>query len=617
LGIPHGRLLGQILGHCRMGADEEAFHGIDKANARRKTECSGKHRHLLDRSADFRCVQAISRQRGELFTDPCSVIEYLGCHHCCIAHHSPRRYDSVMDLRSNRHDDHRYTLFSFDLLIAFVFEAFCRLITWLSCAWYSRATLITAAGTAVLGVAAALDPVFSLVGVAVTMGGKVTSMCNLGGAGGTFLANLRATLWVRLQMICIGRTKARANAVVQKQRREATLAEKQKQKGEEGEDFIEALSENEWLSLVQHIHYASKVYKRGMMNPGYKERYLVLKEGKLWWYKISDLALDEFDKYDVTQSEPLGSWSLYGNEVKKMDAHEDSYHNQETGHNKGFMITNADGVSRSIMLHQESTRDKWVKKIRKVIKLYKHPPRAVEEEQVMCAQPDYDKDEMDLPAPYASFSIAGSFLDRRQNLGSFRKPGILSKGSWKSRKGVRDSFTAASNDHVGDPVVEGSLAFRRPPDYWNTMDLPAPARPRTPPLPPGRVVTEATRPPMIRMNGNSPRLGYGPFPRAGIGAAAAGAGIMAGAAAGEFNRSAFILNLYKLRVCQKAPCMLAFRRIMSQNLSMLLVTISRVCATVLTGSRAALRSELRIRTRTSCWASGSPTSQVAVLFASG
>ena len=179
----------------------------------------------------------------------------------------------------------------------------------------------------------------------------------------------------------------------------------------------------------------------------------------------------------------------------------------------------------------------------------------------MSAQPDYDKDEVDLPAPYASFSIAGSFLDRRQNPSSFRRPGILSKGSWKSRTGLRASFALASKD----PTVQDSLDFRRPPDYWGAMHLPAPARPKTPPLPTAPVVVSNARPAMIMMNGNSAHLDHGGPPREAVGATVAGAGIMAAAAAGGFNRSAFILILCRLCVCAIAPCMLAFRRVMSQK----------------------------------------------------
>ena len=441
------------------------------------------------------------------------------------------------------------------MLISFVFGSLLQTDYAHGCYFpCTRATLITAAGTAVLGVAAALDPVFSVFGVVVTVGGKISSMCNLGGAGGTFLANLRATLWIRLQMICIGRTKAKAAAVIAKQRHQASREEKQKKREKRG---IEPLSESEWLSLVQDIHYASKVYKKGTkMHPGYKERYLVLKEGKLWFYRISDLALNEFDKYDVSQSEPRGTWSLYGNEVHKMDAHEDSYHHQETGHNKGFTITNADGVSRRFMLHQEATRSKWVRKIKKVIKLYKRPPMAVQQVQLMNAQSDYDKAEMDLPEPFASFSMAGSFLDRRTDFGSFRKPG-------KSR--------------VGDPVVHGSLAFQRAPDYWTAVVLPAPVRGQTPPLSPGPVVAASASHPFISKppgnlayggNGTtrtSARLGNGTtrtsarwsngtLPAVAVGATVAGAGIMAAVAAGGFNRSAFILILCRLSARRRQAC---------------------------------------------------------------
>ena len=107
------------------------------------------------------------------------------------------------------------------MLISFVFGSLLQTDYAHGCYFpCTRATLITAAGTAVLGVAAALDPVFSVFGVVVTVGGKISSMCNLGGAGGTFLANLRATLWIRLQMICIGRTKAKAAAADDATRRD-------------------------------------------------------------------------------------------------------------------------------------------------------------------------------------------------------------------------------------------------------------------------------------------------------------------------------------------------------------------------------------------------------------
>ena len=99
-------------------------------------------------------------------------------------------------------------------------------------------------------------------------------------------------------MICLGRAKAKANHKVTAAQHQAKMAaSKDLGVGQAARDGT-PLTEVEWLVRVRRASYASKVRKRGLYNPEYKERYLVLDAGILKWFILSEMHLDEYDQYD-------------------------------------------------------------------------------------------------------------------------------------------------------------------------------------------------------------------------------------------------------------------------------------------------------------------------------
>ena len=357
---------------------------------------------------------------------------------------------------------------------------------------------VTVAGTSILTVAAVFDPIFSVLGIVATVGGKVTSVCNLGGASGIFLANLRATLWVRIQMICIGRTKQKASIAVKKAHADVRNASGAGEQKGIREDEKRNITESEWLDLVRDIHYASKVYKKGRTyHPGYKERYMVLTEGKLVWFKISEMALDEFDHYDVKRSEPQGSLSLYICEVTKFESHGDSYFAQEFGDGMGFEVLGADGKSRRFLVTQESTRDEWVKKIKKTARLHRRQRNRSSSKSTGKGHPHSvnssgaaQDENIEMPKPARPFSADDDFKDQHPNstavwLGGGN--GLESIGTATATPDQASSKSAMQGGNMSF-MVSSDIGFAKqnqdggPPNYWNSVGLPAPPQPKTPPL---------------------------------------------------------------------------------------------------------------------------------------
>ena len=175
---------------------------------------------------------------------------------------------------------------------------------------------LTLGGTAIIAVTAILDPVFQAMGFIVVIGGKVVNMCNVSGTAGVFAGTIRQALYVRIQMIFLGRAKARAAQEVTRAHAAHNAAMQHIEECIGGPQHV--LSETEWLPLVHSMYYAGMVYMKGEFLPGFSERYLVLKEGSLVWFQISV----------STNGDPwacrLGSWSLYDNKVSEIDVHEAS-----------------------------------------------------------------------------------------------------------------------------------------------------------------------------------------------------------------------------------------------------------------------------------------------------
>ncbi len=76
--------------------------------------------------------------------------------------------------------------------------------------------IVTTVGTGFLTLAAAVDPVLSLLGATTTMMGQLSKCCGAGGLVGNTLGTVRNILWVRFQMIFLRRSKAAAMERVKK-----------------------------------------------------------------------------------------------------------------------------------------------------------------------------------------------------------------------------------------------------------------------------------------------------------------------------------------------------------------------------------------------------------------
>ena len=154
----------------------------------------------------------------------------------------------------------------------------------------------------------------------------------------------------RFQKIMMARGKAAAARTVQTAKARAAA-----ERGEFG-----------LLGAAKMITHEGTCIKKGAFAPGYKERYLVLRNGCLKWYKIEDLAVDEFEAYDVTQSEELGSWHLAGNKIEEVQSTAASEYHRQWGDGTGFVLSNA-GSSRRFMFKQAKSRDRWVSQLKMVI----------------------------------------------------------------------------------------------------------------------------------------------------------------------------------------------------------------------------------------------------------
>jgi len=158
------------------------------------------------------------------------------------------------------------------------------------------------------------------------------------------------TCETRFQKIMMARTKAAAARTVK-----TAKAREAARSGDFG-----------LLGAAKMITHDGICIKKGAFAPGYKERYLALRNGWLTWYRIEDLVVDEFEAYDVEQSEELGSWHLAGNKIEKVESTAGSEYHRQWGDGKGFVLSTAGG-SRRFMFKQAESRDKWVEKLRLVI----------------------------------------------------------------------------------------------------------------------------------------------------------------------------------------------------------------------------------------------------------
>jgi hypothetical protein len=95
------------------------------------------------------------------------------------------------------------------------------------------------------------------------------------------------------------------------------------------------------LGRAKMITHDGICIKKGIVAPGYRERYLALRNGELTWYRIEDLVVDEFEAYDVEQSEELGSWHLAANTIQEVESVAGSEYHRQWGDGKGLVVSNA------------------------------------------------------------------------------------------------------------------------------------------------------------------------------------------------------------------------------------------------------------------------------------
>lgn len=135
--------------------------------------------------------------------------------------------------------------------------------------------IVTTVGTAILTLAAALDPVMSFFGAVTAVGGQLATCMGLGGVAGRTLATGRNIIQNKLQVIFLGRAKAEAARQLAKDKAKKAAAEK-------GED-----AESQDLGRgLQGI-----VSKRGHYNSHFRRRVFVLERDVLNYYKEDDMVI--------------------------------------------------------------------------------------------------------------------------------------------------------------------------------------------------------------------------------------------------------------------------------------------------------------------------------------
>lgn len=138
--------------------------------------------------------------------------------------------------------------------------------------------LVTTVGTAILTLAAALDPIMSFFGAVTAVGGQLATCLGLGGVAGRTLATGRNIIQNKLQVIFLGRAKAAAARQLAKEKAKQAAAA-QTEKEEEAES-------GELGHRLQGI-----VSKRGHFNSHFRRRVFVLERDVLNYYKEEDMVI--------------------------------------------------------------------------------------------------------------------------------------------------------------------------------------------------------------------------------------------------------------------------------------------------------------------------------------
>ena len=213
--------------------------------------------------------------------------------------------------------------------------------------------MVSTVGTMTMALQAVLDPI----SLAAKTGVNLASQCSavIGDRSfdiGGVCKSVGSALWTRFQIIFLNRNKAAATRNIAEAK---ARADREKLGG----------YHHHILGDAETITHRGQVWKKNatMYNPAYLQRYLVLEKGVLKWYKISDVAVDELDQYDYTQSVVQGTWHIAGNRIEKVDSKSNSLFEMKFGACKGFMLTNSRGATRRFMMKLESSRDVWVQKL--------------------------------------------------------------------------------------------------------------------------------------------------------------------------------------------------------------------------------------------------------------
>ena len=201
-------------------------------------------------------------------------------------------------------------------------------------------------GTAVMAIQALFTPAF-LVGRAVSQLQRPSSgLCGVGRRISAALSYLSARVWIILMV----RGKAAASQHIQ------------------AEAAAQAADSQDTAGLVRTISHVGKALKKGLTNPSYKERLLVLTGGTLSWYKPDEVDMGEGSSFgaNIDQFHSRGRWWLGGTSVEAVESKDDTYYQKVHGRGFGLTLSCPRQGTRRFMFKLESSRDAWLEKLQLV-----------------------------------------------------------------------------------------------------------------------------------------------------------------------------------------------------------------------------------------------------------
>jgi len=194
---------------------------------------------------------------------------------------------------------------------------------------------ITVAGTSILTVAAALDPVLSFFGLAIAFGRRLSVSCLATGELGKACGLLQTILWVRFQTICLNRSK------------KAALAKVERAKDEESA-YAASVQQHPRTGIQCH----GVVYKRGHLHTKYRKRLFVLREGVVKYFRLDDMTVVDGDYCDQS-SQARGTISCADLTVSTAE----DKHDKRFFH---FVVTESSGRKTYCKTETDAARTKWI-----------------------------------------------------------------------------------------------------------------------------------------------------------------------------------------------------------------------------------------------------------------